>query len=150
MIDHPEDHCMTGLEEIDREHLTLLKEINRAIDGCSQEKFDIIGEILGLSKLAKTHFAHEERLMLEYDYPEFIDHTQRHAIFVREFNFYIKRLLMGRGECTREDLIFFKRWFVSHIKANDCELGLFVIQKKMQAPGDREGLPLPPESHAHC
>lgn len=89
------DGMSVGIPEIDEEHkrfASLVNEFNRAI----VDRMDL-GEIKNRLQLiledAERHFAHEERLFKQWNYPEAKDHANIHAKITREIQAVMDKYL---------------------------------------------------------
>ena len=77
------DDLITGNDEIDEQHKALFKLTNDLINSTEKDKSKKkIGEMLiFLANYAVDHFLHEEKLMLETNFPGYEDHKKMHSDF---------------------------------------------------------------------
>jgi hemerythrin len=73
-----------GVATIDQQHqqlMTLINELNEAmLQGKGRQ---MVGDILGkLIRYTGTHFADEEKLLMDHDYPEYAEHKAKHTKMV--------------------------------------------------------------------
>ena len=120
----------TGNEEIDNQHKELFSRFNRLLEACSRGKGKgEVGNLLSfLGDYVKSHFATEERLQVQHDYPGYRDHKRMHDDFIGslkkiqdEFN------AEGAGIAvviqTNKMIV---DWLVKHISGTDKELASFL------------------------
>ncbi|MBF0563235.1 MAG: bacteriohemerythrin, partial [Alphaproteobacteria bacterium] len=106
----------TGHEGIDSEHQNIF-DILRHLKECGHnpENDDSVTATLeGLKDYVKTHFAHEERLMDEFDYDERDRHKKEHASFTKKVNGLSHAALKDRKRSLKF-LFFIYDWLVTHI-----------------------------------
>jgi hemerythrin len=110
-----------GVNGLDSEHAAFLRSLNRLhaamIKGQGK---DVTGRLLrGLPDGARAHFASEELLMKNTNYPGLAEHRARHEEFAR----YLNELatLMERGERGLSILLlhFMREWITNHIQQDD-------------------------------
>ncbi len=125
------DSLSVNIEEIDRQHKTLVDMVNRVHDMMSGGTADHAGilEILSdMAAYAVEHFSTEERYMDQYDYPAAPLHKTRHSEFVAKVAQVNKDLEAGTGQTYMEVLNFLTDWLVTHINDTDKEMGVFLNQ----------------------
>jgi diguanylate cyclase (GGDEF)-like protein/hemerythrin-like metal-binding protein len=114
---------------IDREHRDLSDALEAFIGKVNAGKVtEVEAAMDALIAGVGDHFAHEERLMAEFDYPQAKRHAEAHALFVGDVERFRKEL--GQGGVTAT----FRRWAVSrllewfrfHILSHDIGLGQFL------------------------
>jgi hemerythrin len=81
------DELSVGIPEVDAEHkhfIMLINELNAAI--ISRMGIEEIKRCMrAILDDAVAHFAHEERLFKEWDYPDAVQHAQKHAEAIEYF-----------------------------------------------------------------
>jgi hemerythrin len=85
-----DDRLLTGNSTIDGQHRELFRKINLLIEACHRgEAREAIEEAIGfLERHIVEHFEAEEKLLQEYNFPDYEAHAQEH----REFRSHIARL----------------------------------------------------------
>jgi len=80
------DDLVSGNELIDKEHRMLISLINRTLDEVNKgmEKDELLKGINALDEYVKTHFADEERLQIESNYPQYESHKKWHTYYIKE------------------------------------------------------------------
>lgn len=121
-----------GIPEMDRQHqylIKLLDDLHQAM--YAGEGKAPLGKILdGLFGYTQRHFAAEERLMLQYHYPEYARHRDIHRKMTQ-------RVLEIREDFRRGDITspvqisnFLKDWLHRHIMETDRRYGEFIAEKR--------------------
>ena len=118
------DHSLTtGLNTIDQQHkqlVVLINDLHRAMKlGSSVRESGVI-----LDKLVRytgSHFATEERLFQQHNYPEASQHKEHHSKLVAQVMDSQKEFKGGNAVLSAELMDFLKDWLVNHIKKTDME-----------------------------
>jgi hemerythrin len=107
-----------------------------SIDGQHQNLFRIAGELYAamsagqgkavisrlldrLVQYTNVHFAHEERLMLKHNYPDFAAHQKEHEALVKQVMKFQADFEAGTVNMTVQLLTFLKEWLRQHIAESD-------------------------------
>ncbi|MGB4598642.1 MAG: bacteriohemerythrin [Trichlorobacter sp.] len=110
-----------GFDQIDAHHQQLVNLLNKAHDSFVQgvQPGTIDATLTELADYADYHFAVEEQLMRQQNYPDLAAHQQDHATFR-------SKVLEMRHSCSKETLpaqleitVFLLEWLVMHIKITD-------------------------------
>ena len=85
------EDCLTGIEQIDKEHEKLFELINRTMkllnDKLLEDKYHQISEVLEeLRNYMDTHFANEEAYMAAINDPELERQKKQHMTFREKIN----------------------------------------------------------------
>lgn len=125
---------LTGNKLIDEEHKQLITAINDLLAACAAGK--------GRMELEKTtrflydytarHFADEERLQQQYQYPDYVNHKKYHEGFKKVVAELCKKLeeqgptvaLVGEVNSA------IAGWLISHIKREDVKVAAYIREKK--------------------
>lgn len=124
-----QDIYKLGIEKVDIQHQKLVELISDLLElvileNNHQKIEDILNELI---KYTEYHFAEEEKLMIELNFPNFEVHKKIHQSFVEKINeFYAK---YSRGEIALEIQIlnYLKTWLINHILITDKEFANFYI-----------------------
>ncbi|MCL2637452.1 MAG: hemerythrin family protein [Oscillospiraceae bacterium] len=123
-----------GVGEIDRQHIELLNMIN---DFTSKDiniipKEDVERTLKFLGAYVVKHFADEEKLQEECNYPDYEKHRQLHEKFVREFGELCEMFTADGPSPTFTRMLSNSvvRWVVKHIKGDDAEFGKYYNLQK--------------------
>ena len=126
-----------GVSEIDAQHRTLFEraaELEAAVR--AREPGGRVGSIFEcLDEYARAHFASEERLMREVDYPEMERHVHEHLEFRRRLASLVPHWESEgpSAAMTMALLGFLDRWLSDHVTASDRQLGAFVREWRVRA-----------------
>lgn len=119
-----------GVERIDGQHRELLRHFDALLNACEAGLgMEELGNLLDyLDGYVQWHFADEERLQEEHQYPGLEEHRREHEAFIGR----IARLrlhIAGEGVALHHlvetnDLLF--TWLIGHISGTDRLLGDFL------------------------
>lgn len=123
-----EPRFSVNVAEIDREHqgwVALINGVYKAVlDGAGKE---ILNTVLAeTTQYGFSHFAHEEKLMDEIDYPEREEHILEHEHLAQETRAFADRLESGDCATVLEYLVFLSDWLKEHTTTTDRRLGKFI------------------------
>jgi len=115
------DDLSVKIKEFDDEHKNLVQMINELYDNMKVGKGkEVLEEILNrLVKYTVHHFAHEEKLMNQYNYPDVKIHKAAHDNLVKQVNELKQNLDSGKTVLTINVLEFLKEWLNAHIMGTD-------------------------------
>ena len=121
----------TGIDSIDQQHKKLLGLINQlqtAVDHSTGEEFE--KETLdGLVGYTKNHFAYEEQLMVENDYPDFEPHKAEHEKMIAQVTKVLAEYEQSHDKSMQHAHDFLRDWLVNHINGTDQQYSEFLIGK---------------------
>ena len=135
LLDHMEWKASyeTGLHEMDEQHRTLMDNINRLSDAIQAEDSKAVGEVFSfLERYSIEHFAMEESLMDEYEYPFRDGPKQEHAAFIRGFTTTRDEIISGLHDrilCLFRINLFLYDWLISHSTRVDKHLAAYVADQ---------------------
>ncbi len=79
-----------------------------------------MGDVLtALVNYTATHFADEERLLKQHNYPDFEEHIKEHRAFVQQVLEFQQKFVAGNASITLSILSFLRDWVQKHINVND-------------------------------
>jgi hemerythrin len=120
----------TGHEKIDNQHKQLIEALNGIIEASksgkgSAEVFKTLDFLTGYTIM---HFSDEEKLQLQYDYPDYFIHKQYHDDFKVTVGQLTERLVK---EGPTEDMVGLVTtsigdWLLNHIKGDDFRMAAYV------------------------
>ncbi len=113
----------TGMKDIDSQHKTLVKTINRLHQAMKKgQGKEILGEIIDqLILYTQTHFSTEEYYLDLYHHPETEKHKKAHNNFIKEVTYFKKEFDKGNNFLTLKIMNFLKEWLNDHITGMDRE-----------------------------
>ena len=99
-----------------------------AVDYATGEEFEreALDELVDYTK---THFAYEEGLMQQYDYPEFEPHKAQHERMIQKVDDVLAEYEQDHDRAMRHALDYLKQWLINHINGTDKEYSEFLIEK---------------------
>jgi hemerythrin len=113
----------SGLPEVDVQHqemFELIQQIGALDDANAREQ--ISGLLDELERVSREHFAHEERLMAQYDYPDLDKNVSSHQRLLLELQGYRASTVFGARKLT----LVLSNWLLSHILMEDRPLALHI------------------------
>ncbi|MCL2285063.1 MAG: hemerythrin family protein [Firmicutes bacterium] len=125
----------TGNINVDGQHKELFRLVQQVLDADAfSDTNEIVETVVGfLSDYAVRHFAAEEALMLESDYPLYSKHKLQHDDFVKEVVLFINRLSAEGSTISISETIngFVIEWLKSHIMGSDKAMADFYKEWEM-------------------
>lgn len=124
------DTLATGVNKIDSQHQELFQRINNLISamGTSSANKDVRELFTYLENYIRTHFTMEETLMVETQYPDFLDHQAQHIGYIKAFA-QLKQSYLYE-ESTTKVVIKLRsvlvQWWLNHIGRRDKALGEYI------------------------
>ena len=130
-----DDAPRVGVAEIDAQHATLIGLINRLHQAMIQrENRDTLGTIITeLLEHTEEHFAYEETLMQEYDYPQYASHKADHDRLMRHMSDLADQFQQGDLLLSFAVMMDLKAWATIHIEKSDAPLGRYLGEKLSEA-----------------
>ena len=125
-----DDNLITGIDEIDAQHKSIVAHLTRLSDAVADDEAKEQLEELSAFLLdhARHHFAAEERYMLEYAYPKIEEQRREHGEFTRDIMELSERF--EQEGASRELALVttgkLVRWVIHHVRNHDRELGEFI------------------------
>ncbi len=116
-----------GVSEFDNQHHRLVDLVNELYKAMKMGRGDdAIARVLDeLVDYTATHFAAEERLMVEHQYPDYDSHIVIHREFVSTVVDFQEKFKAGEATLSLDLLEFLKDWLIGHIKGVDRRYGPF-------------------------
>jgi hemerythrin len=127
-----EDDLKLNIPEIDSQHETLIGLINLLHETMLQgaDRADLDKLLSQLLAHTQTHFAYEEQLMSQYNYPECGAHKSEHNRLMQHLVDLAKRYNQGDLLLSFAIVLELKGWAVVHIQKSDKPLGTFLNNRK--------------------
>lgn len=125
----------TGDELIDAEHKKLIQTCNQLLQACAMEKGaeELETTLAFLTDYTKTHFAHEETLQMQSQYPGYEYHRRSHVMFMQLIQELSERLkkdgptLQLTAEVNQRLCV----WLINHIKTEDAKMAAHLLQQSV-------------------
>jgi hemerythrin-like metal-binding domain len=131
-----QDEYTVGVKELDDQHRSLLKTINTLLeeqrDKYEAEKFS--PALSSLIHYAYTHFATEERYLLQVHFPNLEQHVLEHIDFIMKTVGLALRIESSGDELRIELLQYLKEWYSYHVLGTDRHYIPFLASKKSTEP----------------
>lgn len=126
VIDWNDKLCI-GVAQVDTEHQNLVGILNQLDEAMRKGKGTrIMGEILvQLVDYTKFHFANEENIMAEANYPKLERHKSQHRQLVEKVEKFHQKFTSQGKRITKEMMEFLRYWLTNHILVDDMEFGKF-------------------------
>jgi len=118
----------TGIVTLDKEHQGLVQQINALFEAVRDKRgSEVYSDVVAmLVTYVLEHFAHEEKLMQEYQFSGLAEHQHKHEKLV----IAVKKLTAEdavRDECAARELLnFLRTWLLEHIVKVDREYGPYI------------------------
>ncbi len=123
----------TGNAMIDTQHKELIRAINDLLQACSAGKgrAEIEKTTKFLFDYTNKHFGDEERLQMQYGYPDMVNHKRYHEEFkrtVRDLTDHLNKegptvALVGKVNNS------IAGWLINHIKVQDVKVAAHIRSK---------------------
>ena len=121
-----------GIAQMDQEHQQLIVLINELFDAVQAgHGRQALGPVLdAMIDYTKTHFAHEEALLRQYQFPTLESHKLEHDALARQVQDIQRKYHAGAtAMLSMEVMSFLKSWLVKHIQGTDKLYGPYLNDK---------------------
>jgi hemerythrin len=120
-----------GIPSIDQQHQKLVKMLNDLYNAmqAGQGQAALGNTLIGLAQYCGTHFANEERLMREHNYPDFAAHKDIHEKMTAKVNALLQDVKAGKVQTSVPVATFLKDWLTKHIQQTDMKYAPFLKSK---------------------
>ena len=128
------DAYSVGISSIDQDHKKLLGMINQLQTAAHyQTDDDLIEQTLNdLVDYTRYHFAREEDLMRESNYPDFEAHKQQHEQMVQQVTKFIDEYRIDKTRTIDNVTLFLKTWLINHINGSDQAYAPYLKQHNVK------------------
>jgi hemerythrin-like metal-binding protein len=115
------DAISVGVAELDSDHRALIGMINRLNDAvrAGQSETILYNLLEEMKNYAVGHFSREESYLLGIRYPEFQEHREQHAQFVRKVIGFEDAYKKDQALLAEKILPYLIEWLVRHIMESD-------------------------------
>lgn len=124
-----------GIPSIDNQHKKLVGYINQLHVATAQgEASNVLADIFqGLQLYTQEHFAYEEQLFSEHNYPSLEEHKQKHKRLIKRVQqFQLDFEHDVSGAISLELMQFLTHWLTHHILESDREYAPYLIDKGVE------------------
>jgi hemerythrin len=121
----------TNIKEMDEHHQELFRTANRLYEEIhSGRNQSILAESLDfLIQYTEDHFSKEEKLMEDYDFPDYESHKKQHERLICEVHELKDRYSAGEIRMDMSIVNFLKDWIINHILTEDRKYGPYFNDK---------------------
>lgn len=130
------NEILTGIENIDNQHKDLFKILNILFN------YSLKGELTNeititlneLTTYVDNHFTDEEKMMIDYSFPNIEEHILEHKKLKEKVNSLLLNIdKQGvSSEIIRETNRLAIEWLISHLYSMDIELAEYIKTNKIQ------------------
>jgi len=124
------DGFRLGIRKIDEEHAIFLKILNSLEDAVAQgrENQEVGKAINDLMLYAYNHFAGEEKLLRDYEYPDYERHIKFHEAATDKILELANTHQANSGD-ARQLVLVLTEWLINHIQGTDKKYAPHLIAK---------------------
>jgi hemerythrin len=119
-----------GIEQMDKQHLRLVELINDVYDHRNHHEREHLSKIiLSLLQYIEIHFAAEEKLMKNFDYPELEVHRQEHQLLIKKVHGFKDVILNEESNLSVNGNklgLFLCSWLSDHVLSKDKKYATFI------------------------
>jgi hemerythrin len=120
----------TGYDKVDNQHRQLVAAVNNLMAASAGGKGDraMMETLDFLTGYTVKHFADEEQLQLDYEYPDYPNHKRTHDDFKVKVGELTQRVAKEGPTAELIDIVssIIGTWLLTHIKGDDFKLAAFV------------------------
>lgn len=120
-----------GVAILDDQHKELIRIINSLVD-CQHATADSepVADVLqNMTQYAAHHFKTEERLLEEYDYPQYASHQAEHTAFKAKTARFCMDAIAHKNALAGDVLNYLSAWLTSHILESDMKYKEFFVAR---------------------
>ena len=131
----------TGNHKVDGQHKELFDNVERLLQSDELgDTQDLIYEtFIFMIKYTTHHFATEEKLMIESDYPKYKEHKELHEEFVRTVQGFIEKYRADDTQSVEEVLEdYIVRWLKEHIMGEDKKMATYYREWRINEQNGEE------------
>jgi hemerythrin len=125
-----------GIPLIDDQHKKLIEMTNTLYRGClgGPETADAYFKeaIQGTVDYVKYHFAMEEKLLEQVQYPGLAEHKKQHQGFIRKILEDVQNFQQGKKFVPNTFVRFLKDWILSHIALMDTQYAAYILKNRRE------------------
>jgi len=120
------ENLITGVEAIDKQHLTLVITVENILDSLQSEYADeeISNLLAFLSSYTDIHFKTEEEYMIENNYEDYDSHKEKHDFFKMKIQTLEKSNIISSNnkDILTDAVNEAKNWIVDHVMTVDVKM----------------------------
>lgn len=121
----------THIGEMDEHHQELFQTANKLYEEINTGRNKLVLEdtLNFLIRYTEEHFTKEEKLMEDFDFPEYDVHTKHHERLIREVQELKAKYTAGEIQMDMSIVNFLKDWIINHILTEDRKYGPYLNGK---------------------
>jgi hemerythrin len=125
------DKFSVGISLLDEQHKRLIDMINRLIEfhNIASLSENIIETLRSMSMYALTHFEYEEKIMIDYSYPDYTSHKEQHEEFKKKVASFYSATPISVDVLNANVVEYLKSWLIYHILKEDMKYKRFYNEK---------------------
>jgi hemerythrin len=127
-----EEKYVTNVNEADEQHQEIFRLVDVLHDSLSGDRELIKENLSALVGVVVEHFATEEKLMSETNYPNYEAHKKMHDDLVQQVAAIQEKFNAGETELTEDIIVFVRDWLYNHITNTDKQYGPYLNEKGIQ------------------
>ena len=122
-----EAHCV-HIAELDEQHKQLIATVNELDQALRERQGDsaLDSVLQKLFAYSIEHFASEERLMMQYDFPGLSTHRAQHEEFRRKLTGFLDAFHAGKSCVPVSVLLFMQTWLKEHLLKTDQQYSAYL------------------------
>ena len=113
-------------EVIDTHHKEFFSIFNRIVDLHESGSIDVDSILWDLVKFVSEQFHKEHLFMREIDYPDFLQHSKEHDMFIEALQGFLKSSKKNDEQLVYDMLNFLNAWVSLHILKSDLKYGEYL------------------------
>ena len=120
-----------GIRKIDKQHQELINIMNSLVENedASGHSENIASVLDRMTRYAQFHFETEEKLMLEYEYPDYESHREDHTQFKMKTAKFCLDALQRKETLPDEVISYLRNWLTHHILRTDMKYKPYFLKR---------------------
>lgn len=118
-----------NIDEVNDQHQEIFRLVNALHDSLSEDRAVIADKLNALVVYVVEHFATEEKLMQENEFPNYAEHKAAHDDLVSKVADIQGKFNAGEVEITEEITAFVRDWLYQHIPNTDKKYSPYLNEK---------------------
>jgi hemerythrin len=121
----------TNIKAMDEDHRALFETANKLYEEIhSGRNQAVLGDTLNfLIDYTQEHFSQEEKLMEDYDFPDYEIHIKHHVRLIQGVQELKSKYAAGAARMDMSIINFLKDWIINHILTEDRKYGPYLNDK---------------------
>jgi len=111
------------VDVLDEQHRKLFDIVNDLIDEIEMGSNHLLPVIRDLVEYLSVHFKQESIVMMESNYPGFMQHSREHREFTDKVQAFLQEYENEDAELGLKMIVFLKEWIFNHTTRLDVEYG---------------------------